>query len=86
MNGSGNWGWDHMGFGGGGMGFGWIGMILFWVLIIVGIAALVKWFAAGSPRDDRPREKTALDVLKERYARGEINREEFEQKKRDLGE
>jgi putative membrane protein len=75
-----------MGFGGGGMGFGWIGMILFWVLIIVGIVALAKWFATGSPRIDQPREKTALDVLKERYARGEINREEFEQKKHDLGQ
>lgn len=73
-----------MNMNGWGMGFGGIGMVLFWVLIIAGIVALVKWFAAASPRDDSSREKTTLDVIKERYARGEIYREEFEQKKSDL--
>ncbi|MEW5707470.1 SHOCT domain-containing protein [Pelomicrobium sp. G1] len=72
------WGW--------GMGFGMISMVLFWVLVILGIVILVKWIAAGSSSGggSAPREKTALDILKERYARGEIDREEFEQKKRDL--
>jgi len=82
----GNWGWDHMGGGAGwGMGFGGIFMILFWVVIIVAVVMLVKWLAGGSSRIDLPREKSALDILKERYARGEIGKEEFEQKKRDLG-
>lgn len=73
-----SWGW--------GMGFGMISMVLFWVLIILGIVILVKWIAAGSSGSDSgaAREKTALDILKERYARGEIDREEFEQKKKDL--
>jgi putative membrane protein len=85
MGNPGNWGWDHMGFGGGwGMGFGGIGMILFWVLIIVGIVVLMKWLVGGSPRTKVPREKTALDILKERYVRGEINHAEFEQKKHEL--
>lgn len=72
------WGW--------GMGFGMISMVLFWVLVILGIVILVKWIAAGSSSGGTgvPREKTALDILKERYARGEIDREEFEQKKKDL--
>lgn len=75
-----------MNMDGWGMGFGGIGMILFWVLIIAAVIVLVKWLAGGPPRWDSSREKTALDVLKERYARGEINREEFEQKKRDLSQ
>jgi putative membrane protein len=70
------WGW--------GMGFGMISMVLFWVLIILGIVILVKWIAAGTSGAGQAPAKTALDILKERYARGEIGREEFEQKKRDI--
>jgi len=66
------------------MGFGMIGVVLFWALVIVAIAALVKWIAGSRGTAGRPPEKTALDYLKERYARGEIAREEFVQKKRDL--
>jgi len=72
--GGGGWGW--------GWGFGGIFMILFWALIILGVAALVKWLAAGGGGErgaSRP-----LDILKERYARGEINREQYEQMRRDL--
>jgi putative membrane protein len=80
----GNWGWDHMGYGAGwGFGFGWIFMILFWVIIVVGVVMLVKWLS-GRSEGNKPLEQSALDVLKERYARGEIGRKEFEQKKRDL--
>lgn len=70
------WDWG-MGWG---MGFGWLFMILFWVVVIVGIIALIRWFS------DQPglRGKTALQILQERYARGEIQKEEYEQKKRDL--
>ena len=71
-------GWD--------MGFGGIGMILFWLLIIIGIGILTKWLAGGPSGSDSPREKTVLDVVNERYVRGEINREEFEQKKHDVGQ
>lgn len=82
----GNWGWDHMGSGmGWGSGFGGFYMILFWAVIIAVVVVLVKWLFVGSSRIDLPREKSALDLLRERYARGEIGKEEFEQKKRDLG-
>jgi putative membrane protein len=57
-------------------------MLLFWIVLILVIAALAKWIF-GKPAEP-PRSKTALDILKERYARGEIGKEEFEQKKRDL--
>ncbi len=72
-----NWGW---------WGMGWIFMIIFWGLIIVGLIFLIRYLA-GLTRSRAPYEKThdsALDILKQRYARGEINKEEFEQKKRDL--
>ena len=81
----GNWGWDHLTSGmGWGSGFGGFYMILFWAVIIAVVAVLVKWIFGGSTHTDMPNCKSALDALKERYARGEIGREEFEQKKRDL--
>jgi len=65
-------------------GFGWIFMLLFWGLVILGIVAVVKWLVSTGPGGNTPNARTALDILEERYARGEIEREEFEQKKRDL--
>lgn len=76
------WGYDGFGYGGYGMG---IGMLLFWGLIIVAIVMLVRGFG-GTSKGNAPRlpEKTALDILRERYARGEIDKAEFEEKRRDL--
>jgi len=64
-------------------GFGPVVMILFWGVFIVGIVALVRWLAGGSSpgRADRNR---AADIVRERYARGEIDRQEYEQKMKDL--
>lgn len=76
--------WGHMGdygWGWGGMG---IGMLLFWGVLIAAIVLLVKNTWGPGSCSGREREKSALDLLKERYARGEIEREEFEQKKHDL--
>jgi putative membrane protein len=70
--------------GGWGMGHGGPFMILFWILIVIGVVLLVKWLAGQSPVDKGPRERTPLEFLRERYARGEIDREEFAQKRRDL--
>ncbi len=64
--------------------FGWLMMLLFWILIIVGIVLVVRWFMdQGKPKGLRT-EETALDVLKKRYASGEIDKEQFETMKRDL--
>ena len=75
--------WGHMGDYGWGGG---MGMLLFWGLLIAGIVMLVRCSMGSGACGKREREKSTLDILKERYARGEIEREEFEQKKRDLGE
>lgn len=75
---------DGWGAPGWGMGFGLIFMILFWGLIIFGVIAIIKWLAGASGKAGTAAPKSARQVLDERYARGEIDREEFEQKKRDL--
>ena len=79
------WGYNGLGYGGfGGFGMG-IGMLLFWGLIIAVIFLLVRGFGSRSGGNEaRPRERTALDILGERYARGEIGKAEFEEKRRDL--
>jgi putative membrane protein len=75
---------NDIGFSGGGMGFGGFFMILFWGLIILGIIAAFKWIAGNDTGANGPAQKSALDILKERYARGEIDEQEFQQKRRDL--
>ena len=67
-----NYGFEGMGSFGGGLF-----MILFWVLVIAGTFALIKYFATTPT-------KSALDILKERYARGDIDKEEYETKKKDM--
>jgi putative membrane protein len=64
------------GYGGGMMWF-------FWVLIIVALVGFVM-FATRRGGIPPGNEKSALEILKERYAKGEIDREEFEQKKKDI--
>jgi putative membrane protein len=64
-----------------GPGFGWIFATLFWVLVILGIIALVRWLT--SARDSSPTRRP-LDIPQERYAHGEITREQYEQMRRGL--
>ncbi len=82
-------GWGMMGPGMmGGFGWGWlmpIFFILFWGLVIWGIVALVRGLSGSRGSDSTlPTADSALEVLKKRYARGEINKEEYEEKKKDL--
>lgn len=67
----------------------WLLMLLFWALIIGGIALLLVWlFRQGQPAGAGPGAGGAqpLDILRERYARGEITREQYQQMRRDLEE
>jgi len=67
------WGW---------WGMGWIFMIIFWGILVVGLIFLIRYLV-GTTKASKG-EESALDILKKRYARGEVNKEEFEQKKKDL--
>ncbi len=72
-------------------GFGLLHMLLYWGVVILVIALLVKWLLGSwSLREQHSGNRysghRAMDLLEERYARGEIGKEEFEQKKRDLEE
>ncbi len=74
----GGWGWGHMIFGP-------LVMIVLVAVIIVLALLAVRWLGGGAAgRGGAPDRDTALDILAERYARGEIDREEFQRKKQDL--
>jgi putative membrane protein len=76
--------WPVFGWGFGGFGvIMLIIMIVFWGLIIWGIVALIRWLSR-SGRSSYTQHETALEILKRRYASGEITKAEFEEKKRDL--
>jgi putative membrane protein len=69
-----------------GIGWGWIGlglvhMVVFWAFVILVFAALLKWLGGGAAG-----KSSAMDILKARYANGEITREQFEQLKRELAQ
>ncbi|MCL4490864.1 MAG: SHOCT domain-containing protein [Nitrospirae bacterium] len=65
-----------------GMEFGWLFIIIFSVLIILGIAHLVNLVVASRRKGTYG--ESPLHVLKRRYAKGEITKEDFEKMKRDL--
>lgn len=70
-------------------GFGFINLIfsVFWIVILVWVIAMVVRALRGKPvwrGEGIHLGNSALDILKERYAKGEIDRQEFEEKKKDL--
>jgi len=68
------WGW--------GMGFGWAFMVIFWIIVIAVIVFIVK--AVTGREKSRSQEESSLDILKKRYARGEISKEDFDRMRDDL--
>lgn len=56
--------------------------LIFWICVLVGLAFLVQRLSVGI-RSDRP-DSRALDVLSERYAKGEIDREEYMRRREDI--
>ena len=88
-HGNGDWHMGHgmMDWGYYGMSWFWhIIMIVFWIAVIVGIIFLIRWLILSARNGTKGpnREDSALEILRKRYAKGEINREEFEEKKKDL--
>ncbi len=79
------WPWFNWGFG----GFWWIMpilMVLFWGLVIWAVIALIRrasW-AGSCGGDSSMSTDSAQEILKRRFARGEIGKEEFDEKKREL--
>ncbi|WP_018077651.1 SHOCT domain-containing protein [Thiobacillus denitrificans] len=67
------WGFEHY-------GMGW-GMILVWLVPILLVALVILYGVRD--RNEKPR-RTALDILEERYARGEIDQDEFHKRRADL--
>ncbi|WP_407898622.1 SHOCT domain-containing protein [Ferrigenium sp. UT5] len=74
--------------GAGGWMMGGMGLlsVLFWILTIVGVVLIVRWLTARNGQGKVSPAESPLDILKTRYAKGEIDKSEFDQKKRDLGE
>ena len=76
--------WDLAGHGWGWIGVGMVHMLLFWALIILAIVALVRYLSGESSESSRETKKAPLDILKERYARGKIEKLDYEEKRREL--
>lgn len=69
--------YDHGGWWVGGM---WFFPLLFWVLVIAGTVFIIKWLRERGQKQ----KESSLDILKRRYASGEIDRDIFEQMKKDI--
>ena len=85
--------WPYHGFGRGWMMFGGLMMLLFWVVLIVAAILIVRAILSSNTRlrsgsnGSLPSTgNRALEILKERYARGEISKAEYEQMREDLRE
>jgi putative membrane protein len=63
-----------------GGGFMWI----FWISVIVGLFFLIKWIVQSNKLGESRIGDSSLEILKRRYVQGEIDKQEFEQKKKDL--
>ncbi|MBD3290758.1 SHOCT domain-containing protein [candidate division KSB1 bacterium] len=71
-----DWGWFHWGYG---------FVVLFWIVLIVLIVWAIKYLTRNRQNTSTTmRQDSPLEILKKRYARGEIDRKEFEEKKKDL--
>ena len=80
-----------MSYGYGMGGFWGVGMVAFWILVVIGVALLVRWYASETRRGPPALSGEAavarnhgLEIARERFAKGEINAEEFEAIKRGL--
>jgi len=76
-----SWFWPGFGL------FDGVVSILFWVLVISIIVSLFKHHRMSDERNgnDEPADQSNLEIIKKRYAQGEINKKEYEEMKKELG-
>lgn len=80
------WGYQgSCGIDGGFFGIGWIFMLIFWGVVIWAIIALIRHFTGkDSDWNMKSKDDEALKILNERYAKGEISKDEYEERKATL--
>lgn len=66
------------------MGGMWPLSILFWILVVAGVVLIVRGLTARDGQEETLPAESPLDILKTRYAKGEIDKETFETMKRDI--
>ena len=76
-----HWG-NFGGMGFGGFGLGWIFMVIFWALLIFGMIYIARQMRDGEK--STPIVETAEDILKKKYAAGEITRDEYRGKMEEI--
>ena len=69
------WGW---------MVGGWVMMVVFWGLVIVGIVALVRSLSDRGLSNQTRHPEHPIEILRRRYAAGELTKEQFEEMKRNV--
>lgn len=74
----------HWGYGGMMGWFGHISMIIFWVVMIALTVFIIRWVVRTNRHEPSGGGESALDILKKRYAKGEITKTEFEEMKKDI--
>ena len=79
------WGWRMHPMSGWGWGIGMMGMMLmFWGVVIFAGVIGIRWFVNQTKQTKQPRADSAMAILRERFARGEIEKDEFVAKKKEL--
>jgi putative membrane protein len=67
------------------MGWYWpVMMLLFWTAVIAVTVFIVRWLIMSARKGRGTQEESALDILKKRYARGDINEDESEKIRKDI--
>lgn len=80
------YGWRMMQPGGSFGAFGWVLGLIFFMLLMAGLVALVKWYSKDDNDENSGKGvlNKPLEILKERYAKGEISSREFEKIKKEI--
>jgi putative membrane protein len=67
------------------LGFGMgLGMVIFWILMIVVVVIVVRMVLSATGTNSTTSTKSPMEILKERFARGEIDEEEFKRRRHEL--